>query len=158
MFKEHGGFLPATAPDRIAAGRFDVTFDFVFSNLDVQDLNVGKIQQLLELNLHCEALTDDCLSMTTISLGISRQLPKSRFQEVRPMCRAIYILILLTVPLIAQTDRAAVTGTVSDPSKAVIPGAQVILHAVATGLEYRAETTATGAYTVSSLPVGAYTM
>jgi len=28
----------------------------VFSNLDVQDLNVGKIQQLLELNLHLDAL------------------------------------------------------------------------------------------------------
>ncbi|MBO0726585.1 MAG: carboxypeptidase regulatory-like domain-containing protein, partial [Blastocatellia bacterium] len=74
------------------------------------------------------------------------------------MYRAICALILLTVPLIAQTDRAAVTGTVSDPSKAMIQGAQVTLHAVATGLEYRAETNATGAYTVSSLPVGAYTM
>src|SRR5215475_9532602 len=97
MFKELGSFLPATAPDRIAAGRFDVTFDFVFSNLDVQALNVGKIQQSLELNLSCDALTDDYLSMTAISWGISRQLPKSRFLEVKPMCRTICVLILLTV-------------------------------------------------------------
>jgi hypothetical protein len=31
---------------------FDVTFDFTFSNLDVQDLNVGKIQ--LEAGLRPE--------------------------------------------------------------------------------------------------------
>src|SRR5215475_244221 len=96
--------------------------------------------------------------MTTISLGISRQLPMSRFQEVKPMYRAICVLILFTVPLIAQTDRAAVTGTVSDPSNAVIPGVQVTLHAVATGLEYHTQTNETGTYTVSSLPIGSYTM
>ena len=56
MFKELGGLLPATVTNRIAAGRFYVTLDFVFSNLDVQDLNVRKIQQLLELNLHLDAL------------------------------------------------------------------------------------------------------
>jgi hypothetical protein len=78
VFKEPGAFLPATAPDRIATGRFDVTFDFVFGNLNVQDPNFGKIQQLLELNLHCDALTDECRFMTTISWGISRQLPKSQ--------------------------------------------------------------------------------
>ncbi|MBO0721557.1 MAG: TonB-dependent receptor, partial [Blastocatellia bacterium] len=78
------------------------------------------------------------------------------------MCRNICVLILLAVslitPIIAQTDRATVTGTVFDPNKAVIPGAQVVVHAVATGLEYRTETNATGAYTVSSLPIGDYTM
>ncbi|MBO0861403.1 MAG: TonB-dependent receptor [Chloracidobacterium sp.] len=74
------------------------------------------------------------------------------------MYRIIFVLIFLTIPIIAQTDRATVTGTVSDPSKAMIAGAQVTLHAVATGLEYRAETNATGAYTVSSLPIGSYTM
>ena len=39
----------------------------------------AKIQQLLELNLHSDALTDDCWFMTTISWGISRQKPKSHF-------------------------------------------------------------------------------
>jgi hypothetical protein len=54
------------------------SFDFVFSNLDIQDLNVGKIQQLPDLNLRCDALNNDCWLITTISWGISRQLLKSK--------------------------------------------------------------------------------
>jgi hypothetical protein len=75
---ELGGFLPAAVTDRTAVGRFDVTLDFAFSYLDVRDLDVGKIQQLFELNLHSDAFIDDCWFMTPISWGISRQLPKSR--------------------------------------------------------------------------------
>jgi hypothetical protein len=59
------------------------SFDFVFSNLDIQDLNVGKIQQLPDLDLRCDALNNDCWFMTTISRGISRQLPKSQIFDRR---------------------------------------------------------------------------
>jgi len=51
---------------------------FQFSNLDVQDLNVGKIQQLPELNLHCDALNDNSWFMARISWGITQQYPKSQ--------------------------------------------------------------------------------
>jgi hypothetical protein len=54
------------------------SFDFVFSNLDIQDLNAGKIQQLPDLNLRCDALNNDCWFMTKISWGISRQLPENQ--------------------------------------------------------------------------------
>ncbi|HWA93333.1 MAG TPA: carboxypeptidase regulatory-like domain-containing protein [Terracidiphilus sp.] len=65
-------------------------------------------------------------------------------------------LALFTAPLIAQTDRANLTGVVMDTSKSVIPGATVTLHAIATGIDYVARTNSTGVYTLTGLPIGDY--
>ena len=56
----------------------------------------------------------------------------------------------------AQSDRGTITGTVADPTGALIPAAQIVLTNAETG--YRAETvtTATGNYTLPALPVGVY--
>src|SRR5882757_5092549 len=73
------------------------------------------------------------------------------------MRRALWLLLVLTGTLAAQTDRATLTGTVVDPSKTIIQGAKVTLKAIATGLERNADTNAVGAYSFTSLPVGQYT-
>jgi hypothetical protein len=54
-------------------------------------------------------------------------------------------------------DRAVLTGVVMDPSKSVIPGAKVTVHAAATGIEYPATANSAGVYTLTGLPVGEYT-
>jgi hypothetical protein len=59
--------------------------------------------------------------------------------------------------LAAQTDRATLTGVVTDPSRSVVPGARVSLQAAATGIEYVALTNSAGVYTFSGLLVGQYT-
>ena len=69
----------------------------------------------------------------------------------------LMIVAMLAIPLGAQTDRATLTGTVSDPSHGVVPGATVKLHAVATGIEYTAETNGAGVYSFGGLLVGQYT-
>jgi hypothetical protein len=69
----------------------------------------------------------------------------------------ILFLAVMIIPLAAQTDRANLTGTVSDQSKAAIPGANVTVTAASTGAEHSAVTSAAGVYTISSLPVGEYT-
>jgi hypothetical protein len=74
------------------------------------------------------------------------------------MHRILCLLTIGAISLFAQTDRAALTGTIADPSQGVIPGAQVVVTAIATGLEYKTLTNSTGIYTVSSLPVGEYTV
>jgi len=56
----------------------------------------------------------------------------------------------------AQTDRATVTGVVTDPSQGVVPGANVTLHSKATGNDLSAVTNGAGVYTFSALPVGQY--
>lgn len=52
--------------------------------------------------------------------------------------------------------RAEIVGTVTDPSGAVVPGAEVELRSVASGKIRPATTDATGRFTFSSLPKGDY--
>jgi len=70
--------------------------------------------------------------------------------------RFIFMVLMTVVLALAQTDRGTITGTVTDPTGAVIPG--VTLHArnVETGAEYDTVTTATGNYTIPSLLAGNY--
>jgi hypothetical protein len=57
-----------------------------------------------------------------------------------------------------QNDRATTTGTITDPSGAVIAGAQVSLTDVATGTSANAVSNNDGIYTVPGLPIGSYTL
>ena len=56
----------------------------------------------------------------------------------------------------AQTNSGRISGTVSDTSGAVIPGANVIITIQGTALKWKATTNASGFYVVTSLPVGGY--
>src|ERR1700684_3039034 len=56
----------------------------------------------------------------------------------------------------AQNDRGSVTGTVTDPANATVPGAKLTLRNVDTGVLSAAKTTPTGDYTFTSIPVGTY--
>ena len=60
------------------------------------------------------------------------------------------------VPARAQSDRGVITGRVSDPQSAIVVNAVVIARNVDTGAEHRTVTTATGDYTLSSLPARRY--
>src|SRR5882672_11158114 len=55
-----------------------------------------------------------------------------------------------------QGPVGTLTGTVTDPASAVVPGATVIATNVATGLETTTTTTSTGTYTLPYLPAGTY--
>jgi hypothetical protein len=55
-----------------------------------------------------------------------------------------------------QAATGAITGTVTDPTGAVVAGAAVEAKNTETGLVYPAATTATGNYTIAQLPVGTY--
>src|SRR5215468_3274751 len=72
---------------------------------------------------------------------------------------ALLVCLLLTVyasSAFAQTDRGTITGTVSDPTNAVIPGASVVATNVETGAKYDTVSTETGNYTLAQLPSGNY--
>ena len=66
-------------------------------------------------------------------------------------------LLVLALPLIAQ-DRAAISGTITDPSNAFVAGAAAELRAPDTGLRRQTTTNESGIYEFSSLPVGSYTV
>ena len=72
--------------------------------------------------------------------------------------RVPFLLILLSASLVinAQTFRGAINGTVSDPSGAVVPNAQVKATEVATGVEHSTVTTSDGQFAIPDIPLGAY--
>jgi hypothetical protein len=63
--------------------------------------------------------------------------------------------LCLPVALFAQ-DTASITGTVSDPSGAAIPGAQVTLISAERGINRTTTTNGSGDYLFASLPIGSY--
>jgi carboxypeptidase family protein len=58
----------------------------------------------------------------------------------------------------AQVDRAALTGTVTDPSGRVLPQAHITAVQAATGLERETTSSSSGTYDIPELPVGVYTI
>jgi hypothetical protein len=56
----------------------------------------------------------------------------------------------------AQTVTGNITGTVTDPKDAVVPGAEVTARNVHTGVETRATTNGSGVYNIRFLPIGQY--
>src|SRR6516225_9120831 len=56
----------------------------------------------------------------------------------------------------AQTDRGTITGTVSDPTSAVIPGVSIVATNAETGAKYETVSTETGNFTLAQLPSGVY--
>jgi len=72
------------------------------------------------------------------------------------MCAAT--ALLPSVAIYAQSDNSAITGTVSDPTGAVVRGAAVTVTNETTGLEHSTITNASGFYTVPGLAPGKYTV
>src|SRR5262245_42191419 len=69
----------------------------------------------------------------------------------------IFLLLGSTGAALAQ-DRGSITGAVTDPTGAVVPGAQVTAKNSRTGLTQSAVTGENGLYTFLYLPVGTYTI
>jgi len=55
-----------------------------------------------------------------------------------------------------QVGNGTITGTITDPAGAVVPGASVEAKNTATGVAFSAVSTNTGSYTIPDLPVGIY--
>lgn len=70
------------------------------------------------------------------------------------------ILLWLSFPawLWCQVDRATLTGTVTDSSGAVVPGARVVAESQDTGWRRETQTNEAGVYVLPALPIGTYTV
>ena len=65
--------------------------------------------------------------------------------------------LMLCLPIVAPAQSTALLrGTVTDPSSAVIPGAEVVCRNLDTGREIRAITGTAGLFQFPDLPVGPY--
>lgn len=79
-------------------------------------------------------------------------MPNSRFLGV-----AITLLALAS-PLMGQTTTGAITGTVTDPSGAAIPGVRVTATNTATNITNNTQSNEAGVYNFPFLPIGDYTV
>ena len=66
------------------------------------------------------------------------------------------LLVLVASLALGQVGNGTITGTVSDPAGAVVPGATVEAVNSATGVVFPAVSTNTGAYSIPELPIGTY--
>src|SRR5215831_784258 len=80
----------------------------------------------------------------------------STFASYRPGVLLALTLVLHSVSAWSQTQLATVFGTVSDPTGAVIAGADVTVSSTSTGLKREGLTDLKGEYRVAGLPQGTY--
>ena len=73
----------------------------------------------------------------------------------RNMWVLVAALVLVAAPAMSQTN-ATLTGTVSDGSGAVIPGAEIVIMNMETGESYTTATNETGSYTIPFIKPGTF--
>ena len=79
------------------------------------------------------------------------------YKKITWLMSSLLCLTLLTV-VSAQSDRGAITGTVSDPDGALIPNVKIIATSSGSQTEYKTQSTETGNYTLASIPAGIYSL
>ena len=73
-----------------------------------------------------------------------------------PLTRLALVFCFAVSTAFAQTGSATVQGAVTDPTGAVVPGADVTLTQVATAVAQRTKTNAAGLFVFPASPIGAY--
>ena len=72
------------------------------------------------------------------------------------MLRTVFALVIIAAAALAQQDMGLITGIVTDPTGAAVPGAKIVVINPATNETRSADTSETGAYTVGPLRIGSY--
>jgi len=71
---------------------------------------------------------------------------------------ALLFVGLLCVPTVAGQSTATLSGTITDPSGAVVPNATVLIHSQATGIDRSTVSDEAGSYNAPSLQPGTYSV
>jgi len=77
---------------------------------------------------------------------------------MKPLLPATALLVSSLCSLSGQTSSSSLSGTVSDPSGARVPGAQIVLTHLSTGAPLRQTTTSAGLFSFPSIPAGFYSL
>jgi len=75
---------------------------------------------------------------------------------LRRLICGFFIVVVACVEAFGQGGTAQINGSVSDPSRAVLPGVEVTVTQTETGLKRSAITNETGLFVLSNLPIGPY--
>lgn len=112
-------------------------------------------------------MQDQAKRNSILSVNLSRIIRILRFSSLTTLRRqsvcVAQLLLLATLVCLpsmtkAQSDSSSLSGTVTDPSGAVVANAKVTAHNEANGQDRVVQTTASGSYTITNLPPGNYTV
>src|SRR5208337_142832 len=78
--------------------------------------------------------------------------------RVARLALALFLIFLGAPSLFAQTDTGNISGTVTDPTGAVIPGANILAANTDNGLKLNAVSNGTGEFTILAVPRGNYSV
>src|SRR5712692_8539296 len=68
------------------------------------------------------------------------------------------LVAVSSLTVYAQSSTSSLSGSITDPSGAVIPGAVVTIKSAGTGAEFTVVSAANGTFTVPALGAGTYTV
>ena len=82
----------------------------------------------------------------------------TRRRAVRLSLLMLALLLSIVIPAAAQKDTGTIAGTVTDPSGAVVPNAQVTVTDIERGTTFVTRTSSSGEFVASALKIGRYTV
>src|SRR5579885_3125191 len=71
-----------------------------------------------------------------------------RYRYMMRLLKSALVVCLFAVSVFAQSNQGTITGTISDPAGAVVPGAQVEVKNNDSGVVYRGGSSATGNFVI----------
>ena len=101
-----------------------------------------------ELIMRLAQVTNNCIGAP----------PGAKRASYRPCILSAALAALFSVGAWSQTQLATVSGTITDPSGAVVPGVSVTIVSQGTGLKRSALTDTAGEYRFAGLPTGNYSL
>ena len=84
--------------------------------------------------------------------------PPGMLRRMLLLVSILCLMVLVADPLSAQIDTGGITGTVTDSSGAIVPGATITLTNDATGVILSTKSTSTGTYSLTAIRPGTYTL
>lgn len=82
----------------------------------------------------------------------------NRTRTLSPGLLAPLLALFVATSALAQVVNGTISGTVTDPSGAVISGANVLVHNDDTGVQRKLTTSGAGTFTAPTIPIGTYTI
>jgi hypothetical protein len=83
-------------------------------------------------------------------------LGSRKFTKILPLIIVVVFSLALTISLHSQVTGATLSGTVTDASGGAVPGAEITVKNIATGISKNVTADSAGYYTAPNLPAGVY--
>src|SRR5580692_3722952 len=102
--------------------------------------------------------TESMIRLAQVTKNYIGAPPGANRASYRPYTLGAVLAALFSISAWAQTQLATVSGIITDPSGAVVPGVSITISSQGTGLKRSALTDTAGGYRFAGLPTGTYSL